>query len=84
MCHLDKFDLEHKTVREIDELKERAVDVWRERAWHEAMAAETERAVQIAKYRCLAGCGGTMGWSIAIAAFARQQPTCPEDSGAAG
>ena len=38
-CQLDRFELEHKTVREVDKLEERAVDVWRERAWHEAITA---------------------------------------------
>ena len=78
MCQLDKFDPGHKTVREVDELMEQAVDVWRERAWHKAMTAEAERAVQIVKCRCLAGCGGTMGWSVAAVALARQRPAwCP-------
>ena len=31
-CQLDRFELEHKTVKEVDELGERAVDVWRKRA----------------------------------------------------
>ena len=38
--------------------------------WQETITAEVERAGQLAKCRCLAGCGGTMGWSVAAAALA--------------
>ena len=42
---------------------------------------EATWAVRIAKCWCFAGCGGTVGWSVAVTALARQPSACPVDSG---